>query len=146
MPQRYLEAPAAASLHAEVQQFYAGQFQLLDSGAAEEWADTFTEDGSFAPPTLPRPVRGKAALAAAVREAHAALAEAGEQHRHWLGMTRIDVKDADTLGVRGYALVFATPAGGESRVHRVCVCDDVLVRQDGEWLVRERRVSRDDLS
>ncbi len=33
---------------------------------------------------------------------------------------------------------------GNPRLHLMCVCEDVLVRQDGELRVRERRVSRDD--
>jgi SnoaL-like domain len=134
-----------AELQAEVQQFYARHMQLLDDGRAEEWAETFTADGSFAPPTLPEPVRGRANLAAAVGRAHAELVAAGETHRHWHGMVHVQPATDGTLLVRCYALVFATPRGGEPRIHRACVCTDVLVREDGELRVRERVVTRDDL-
>ncbi|MFE2672111.1 hypothetical protein [Streptomyces mirabilis] len=47
--------------------------------------------------------------------------------------------------VHSYTTVYASPRGGESRVHRVCTCTDVLVRQGGRLLVRTREVARDDL-
>jgi 3-phenylpropionate/cinnamic acid dioxygenase small subunit len=132
-------------LYAEVQQFYAHHLQLLDSGDAEGWAATFTEDGVFAPQTLPEPVRGRAALAAGLRQTSKELTEAGETHRHWHGMVAIDPQPDDTIRVRCYALVIATRHGGTSRLHRVCVCEDVLDRVAGRLYVRHRTVSRDDL-
>ncbi|SEB30909.1 SnoaL-like domain-containing protein [Streptomyces misionensis] len=134
-----------ARLYSEVQQFYADHFQLLDSGAADEWAATFTEDGFFHPETLPEPVRGRAALAAGVRKVHQELTEAGEQRRHWHGMVSVVPREgAEVLDVRCYALVFATPQGGAPSLRLTCVCEDVLVRVDGTWQVSERRVTRDD--
>lgn len=132
-------------LYPLIQQFYARHFQLLDKGAAREWAQTFTEDGSFAPPSLPEPIRGRAALAAAVTRAHADLVRTGEQHRHWHGMIAIDPQDQRTLQVRCYALIIATPRDGHPRIHLSCVCEDQFrLEADGEWRVHERRVTRDD--
>ena len=52
--------PATGSaLQAEVQQFYARQMHLLDSGEADAWAETFTEDGVFAANAHPEPARGR---------------------------------------------------------------------------------------
>jgi ketol-acid reductoisomerase len=34
--------------YAAITRFYAGHAQLLDAGRAEEWAEQFTEDGTFA--------------------------------------------------------------------------------------------------
>ncbi len=132
------------SLYAEVQQFYADHMHLLDAGDGEGWARTFTEDGSFAPPSLPEPVVGRAALAEGVDKAAAALAEAGEVHRHLLGMVSVRPGEDGSLSVRSYAQIIATARGGSPRLHLMCVCDDVLVRVDGELKVRERRVTRDD--
>lgn len=131
-------------LHAEVQQFYARHMHLLDAGDGEGWARTFTEDGSFTPPSLPEPVVGREALAAGVGKAAAALAEAGEVHRHLLVMVAVEERADGTLAVRSYAQIVATPRGGSPRLHLMCVCDDVLVRVGGELKVRERRVTRDD--
>jgi|UniRef100_A0AAU3HNM3 3-phenylpropionate/cinnamic acid dioxygenase small subunit len=141
------QAPAwSAELHAEAQQFYAHQMQLLDLGEAERWAGTFTEDATFAVPTLPEPVRGRAGLVAATRRTAAGLAAAEQRHRHFIGMLDVRPRPDGAVDVRSYAIVYASQIGGESQVHRVCVCEDVLVRQDGELRVFARTVTRDDLA
>lgn len=131
------------SVYIEVMQFYAEQMQRLDSGAADEWAATFTEDGTFDMPVLPEPVRGRAQLSAMVRRSAEQLAAAGEVRRHWHGMVAVR-PEGDTVAVRCYAMIYATPLGGETRLHRSCVCEDVLVRENGKLEVRDRRVTRDD--
>lgn len=141
-----LSSPSGLLLYAEVQWFYARQMQLLDLGKAESWAATFTEDAVFDVPTLPEPVRGRAALPAAVEQARARLAAAGERHRHVMGMIDVLERPDGSLDVRSYTTVYASTVGGSSRVHRVCVCEDVLVRVDGELRVARRRVTRDDLA
>lgn len=132
-------------LYAEVQRFYARQMQQLDLGEARVWARTFTEDALFDVPTLPAPVRGRAGLVEAVERARAVLAGAGERHRHVMGMVDVRERPDDSLDVRSYTTVYASVVGGASRVHRVCVCEDVLVREDGELRVARRKVTRDDL-
>lgn len=134
------------ALYAEVQQFYAQHMQLLDSGEAEQWAAQFTEEASFDVPTLPEPVRGRDSLTAAVRRTGAQLAAAAEQHRHWQGMIDVRPQPDGTVRTRAYTLVLATVRGGDSRLHRVCVCEDVLVREHGRPLVSARKVTRDDLA
>ncbi|MGW0737580.1 nuclear transport factor 2 family protein [Streptomyces sp. NPDC002851] len=145
----YAETPqqsATGAHYAEVQQFYAHQMQLLDLGESERWAETFTEDATFDVPTLPEPVRGRAGLVTATRRSAAELAAAGERHRHFIGMLDVTPRPDGTLGVRSYAVVYASTIGGSSRVHRVCVCEDVLVRSsEGQLQVATRKVTRDDL-
>jgi 3-phenylpropionate/cinnamic acid dioxygenase small subunit len=134
-----------AELYAQVNQFYAKHFQLLDSGDAAAWVQTFTADGWFWPAVLPEPVRGRDALQAGVTATHEKLAAAGEQHRHWHGMVNVTPIDDETVAVRCYAQIFAIPAGGPARLQMHCVCEDVLVIDESEWKVRERRVWRDDI-
>jgi hypothetical protein len=60
----------------------------------------------------------------------------------------VQVSPQDDGSVRGccYALVVAVNSSGEPRLHRSCVCEDVLVPAvDGAagWQVRERRVTPD---
>ncbi|NUR93171.1 MAG: nuclear transport factor 2 family protein [Nonomuraea sp.] len=126
----------------EIQHFYARHLQLLDSGEADGWAATFTEHGSFLAPGLPEPVVGRAALAAGAKARHRQLEEAGEVHRHWHGMIAA-TPSGEEVEVRCYALIIATPAGGPPRLHRSCVCEDVLVPDGEHWLIRRRRVTVD---
>ncbi|MEU8779228.1 nuclear transport factor 2 family protein [Streptomyces sp. NPDC048606] len=135
----------SAEDHAMVQQFYAEHMQLLDAGSVDAWAATFTEDAVFDVPTLPEPLRGREALRESLRRTAKELAEAGIRRRHWHGMVAVFPQEDATLRVRCYALVFSTTLGGQPELHRVCVCEDVLVREDGRLLVRTRKVTRDDL-
>ncbi|GAA2677148.1 nuclear transport factor 2 family protein [Actinoplanes palleronii] len=132
--------------YVQVQQFYARHMQLLDAGAAREWAETFTQDGTFEAPTLDEPTRGRDELIATMSRAAAELAAAGEIRRHWHGMLDVRPAPDGTIAVRCYALVFSTLRGGTPRLHRTCVCEDVLVLEDGQLRVRSRRVTRDDLA
>jgi len=132
-------------LYQEIQQFYAGQMQLLDSGAAEAWADTFTEDGVFAA-NANAPVGGRSAIAAAARSTTDDLVARRIQRRHWLGMLHVQPVGVDEVKVSSYALILEIPSGGEVSARLSTTCDDTLVRGgNGGWLVRERRVVRDDL-
>ncbi len=135
-----------AELYAEIQQFYARQMQLLDSGNAAAWADTFTEDGVFAANARPEPARGRETIRAAAAQAKAQHAEQGLQIRHWLGMLDVDAQPDGSALVRSYALIICTPRGGQAVVQLSTSCEDVLVRgADGDWLVSDRKVVRDDL-
>lgn len=132
-------------LRAEVEDFYARQMQLLDQGRAEEWAATFTPDGVFGANAFPEPTVGRDALTAAARDTRAGLDAQGMVHRHWLGMVTADPAGDDTVVARCYALVIATPKGGQPVIHRSTVCEDELQRSGDGFLVRHRWVTRDDL-
>ncbi|AZQ74564.1 nuclear transport factor 2 family protein [Streptomyces luteoverticillatus] len=118
-----LADPAVDRDHAEVEHFYARQMRLLDSGEADAWAATFTEGA---------------------RGAVAALAAEGETHRHWVGMLAVRPRGDGSLLAESYVQVVAVRPGEGPRLHLMCTCADVFVRQDGELLVRERVVTRDD--
>ncbi|NGO73930.1 nuclear transport factor 2 family protein [Streptomyces boncukensis] len=140
-----LGAPHGA-LHQEVLRFYARQMRSLDEGNVAEWAATFTEDGEFSANAHPRPQRGREAIRQGAAEAAAKLAEQGVQRRHWLGMVEVSAGPDGTLTARSYAQVIATPQGGKAELELSCSCEDELVREGGELLVRRRRVHRDDLA
>lgn len=131
-------------LHAEVQQFYARHTYLLDTGAAREWAETFTEDGILSLPSAPEPIAGRAAIEAGLAEGAAARAAKGEQHRHLLLSPDIEQRSDGSLEVGTYTQVIATPRGGEPRLFLMCVTHDVLVREGRRLLIKHRVVTRDD--
>ncbi|MEV0804771.1 nuclear transport factor 2 family protein [Micromonospora sp. NPDC050200] len=132
-------------LYIEVQHFYGRQMRLLDEAEVGAWAATFTEDGVFAANAHPEPARGRAAIEAGARQAASQLAAEGIQRRHWLGMLEVAPRADGAIVVRSYALILSTKLGGQAEVRLSCTCDDVLVRKDGQLLVQDRRVFRDDL-
>lgn len=130
-------------LYVEVQQFYARHIQLMDEGPADEAAWTFTEDASMlSPPKIAEPIVGRASIAAGLRK-H--LADAGETYRRCYTMVSVRPLPDGEVHVRSYVQVIATPRGGTSRLHAMCVCEDVLVRDGDELKVHRRVVTRDDL-
>jgi len=135
----------SAAVYYEVQQFYGRQMRHLDEGRVEEWAGTFTGDGTFAANAHPQPSVGRAAIEQGAREAARQLAEQGIRRRHWLGMLEVDERPDGTIVAKTYALIISTPLGGQAAVHLSCSCEDVLVREEGALLVKSRQVARDDL-
>lgn len=134
-----------SDLYAEVHQFYADHIWLLDEGAADEAAETFTEDATLlSPPRVPEPIRGRAALRTGLRRAAETLTAEGVRYRRCHSMLSVVPEPGGELRVRAYVLVLRTARGGESVVHAMCVCEDVLVRVDGDLKIRERVVMRDD--
>lgn len=135
--------PVPAELYVGVQQFYAEQMRFLDELRGEEWARTFTEDGVFAQTTGPSPVRGREALAEAVRRAGARLADTPQQRRHVFSMLSVEPGPQNTVRARSYAQVLAILPGGPVVLHASTVCEDELVPDGEGWLVRRRIVRHD---
>ncbi|MFF7246186.1 nuclear transport factor 2 family protein [Embleya sp. NPDC008237] len=141
-----IDHPNFEKIYAEVQQFYARHIQLMDEGRAEEAALTFAEDAfMLSPPKIAEPIRGRAELGARLREAADTLSAEGVRYRRCHTMMTVEPQPDGRLFVRAYVQVVRT-RGGESVLHAMCVCEDVLVREDGELKVRERVVTRDDCS
>jgi 3-phenylpropionate/cinnamic acid dioxygenase small subunit len=138
------ESTVFAGIYAEVQNFYAMHMHLLDGGQAEEWGEGFTADGTFTLPSQPEPARGRADIVAGAQKSIAELAAANETRRHLLSMVAVEPQADGSLKVRSYAQIIATPRDGTSRLHVMCVCEDLLVRENGELRLHERRVTRDD--
>ena len=142
-------APAGTAddplLHAQVQAGYAAQMHLLDDGDGAAWAATFTDDGVFEANAHPEPCRGRSAIATAAQAVADDLAARGITRRHWLGMLSVRRTGPRTASARSYAIVLMTPLGGQPRIQCSTSCDDDLVLDGDRWLVRHRRVHRDDL-
>jgi hypothetical protein len=134
-----------ADLYAEVQQFYANHIWLLDEGLADEAAMTFTEAATMlSPPKVPEPIQGRDNLRTGLRKVADVLAAEGVRYRRCHTMISVVPQPGGELHVRAYVQVVRTHRGGESVLHAMCVCEDVLVREDGQLKVSQRVVTRDD--
>lgn len=122
----------------EILQLYARQSLLIDEGAAAEWADTFTPDGRFDSPSYPGPVEGRDNLIAFAERF--AAGSTGARHvvtnAHLLGSP-----SSDKCAARAYLLIVRTGTSGEVQILRLTTIDDELVRADGQWRIRSRRVT-----
>ncbi len=135
----------SAELHAEISLFYARHMRAMDEGRVTEWTADFTEDAEFHTNARPTAQIGRAEIAAGAGVAARKLLDDNVLRRHCL--TTLDIR-ADGDGIvraSSYAIIVRTPPGGPTAIEFLCTCDDELVRGDGRWLIRHRRVRRDDL-
>jgi actinorhodin biosynthesis protein ActVIA len=132
-------------LYTEVQQFYAKQIHHLDGNEIAEFAATFTEDAEFSHSPDQAPARGRAGIAAVVRNFNKRFVNDPVIRRHWFNMLKVESHDDETIRTIYYALVVTTRPGGQPVIAPSCVAHDVLIRQHGRLLTRSRRVDHDEL-
>lgn len=123
--------------------FYARQMQLLDDGEIDRWAGTFTADATFGSNAMPAPLAGRDAILRGARE-HDAMRQAGTQRRHLMSNLSIAPGDDGAIRAISYVSVVETHEG-TTALRFSTLLEDELVCEGGEWLVRTRRIKRDDL-
>ncbi|NWJ73080.1 nuclear transport factor 2 family protein [Pseudonocardia sp. ICBG1122] len=106
----------------------------VDQGTPEEWAATFSTDGVFHALIEGQTPKGHAELAAFVPLCR----DTFDPMRH-LTMNEVVSVSGDTATQTCYLLFFANTAGTVSGT--VCVYTDELVREDGAWRYRDRKVA-----
>jgi hypothetical protein len=138
----------AGETYLQVLQFYALQLKIFDAGDTEQWAQTFTPDGTLQAAGMPEPIRGREALALAVDQQNAK--HEGLILRHWVGQLTVEPLEDDAVRAHSYVVVYVIPnttlLEGDVHILHHTRCDDELVRHDGTWLVRSRRVAIDGAS
>jgi bifunctional aromatase (cyclase/dehydratase) len=132
-------------LYTEVVRFYARQAHLLDSGEAERWAETFTEDGQFVQNARPEPWIGRDQIRERMRAGLDRIAGEGLQRRHWMGMVDLVSYDDETVTTRYYAAIYSTVKDGVPQLYLSTAVDDILVRTAEGLKVRHRLVSHDNV-
>lgn len=134
---------AVSELYHAILHFYARQMQLLDDGEIGQWVRTYTKDATFASNAFPAPLVGRETLFRAATE-HDDLRQSGTRRRHLLSNLSIASREDGTLSATSYVTIAETREG-TTALRFSTVLEDELVRENGEWLVRTRRVKRDDL-
>lgn len=119
--------PTLAEERDEILQLLYRYNHAIDSGDAEGWADTWTEDGFFG--GVGDGLQGRAQLVQ--------FASGVGGLRHMVLNPLIDV-DGDTARVRAYVVVLAA-----GQVVTVGTYDDTVVRTPGGWRFAKRMFSPD---
>lgn len=138
------EARTAEGALCTLQQFYARQMQLLDDGAVEPWADTFTEDATFVSNAMGAPIVGRPAILRGATQSDEGLRDSGVQRRHLLSNLSVGTGAGGMVVADSYVLIVET-AKRRTEVRFNTALRDELVHEQGEWLVRTRYITRDDL-
>lgn len=132
-----------AELYTEVQQFYAHQMHLLDANRLEEFAATFTSDGSHQPSPNKPPAYGRDHIVAAIQEFDERYRDDPIVRRHWLNMLTVEQDSSGSVRADFYALVVATRPGVPPIIPTSCFVHDELHYEGDKLYVRSRRIDHD---
>ncbi|GAA1188831.1 nuclear transport factor 2 family protein [Streptomyces hebeiensis] len=135
----------STDLYTRVQQFYARQMQALDGGRFEDYAATFTKDGTFQHSPGAEPAVGRDGIVAELIEFHKRFDGDPVQRRHWFNHVVLEPLDDGSLRSTVYALVVTTRPGGKPLIAPSCVVNDVLEVEGGAVLTRSRQIDHDQL-
>lgn len=125
--------PLTAEDRLEIMELAARYSFALDRRLGEEWADCFTADGVMVSGNGNR-VEGRAGFIEHARKSKAA----GRQVRHW-GCNHIIDGDGDKARLRMYLM--AVDIGSGIQPYVMGDYDDELVRENGRWKFKLRRVN-----
>ncbi|MGI5455103.1 nuclear transport factor 2 family protein [Streptomyces sp. CA-249302] len=144
MPSTTTEPRSSAQTYVEILQFYAHQMHLLDEGAADKWALTFTESAWLDLPTEPEALHGRRAIADAALRRRIELDGSDHRQRHLPSSVTVAPGEGAAVRATCQVLVLSTPRGRRPSLAHSMTCEDVLVRgADGCWLVHDRLVVSD---
>ena len=127
--------------HLAIQDLYARSNIWADTGGGDAYAGLYSEDGTF---SSDHQMRGRSEIAA-VCVAHHAENEASNLAciQHWINNLVVD-GDADrATGVAFIMRVARTKDTGEFKIIGQGTYHDDLVKQDGRWYFKSRKVYRD---
>lgn len=127
--------PATSPLP-EIVELLARQSHAIDSGDGTGWADTFTEDGVFASPSYPEPVRGRPALT----EFATTFAPANPRGHHLVLGTFVESGDADAVTAVS-TLMITRSDDDHVTIVRTCTLRDRFVATGAGWRLHHREVS-----
>ena len=113
----------------------AGRYAFaIDYNEPEAWADCFTSDGSFESNIQGR-FTGRDDLVYFCETVSAYCESQGMKPRHWNNQWVIDV-DGDRATSKCYAVII--DAGKNSSISSIGHYQDVLIKDKGQWLFKER--------
>ncbi|MER6343679.1 nuclear transport factor 2 family protein [Streptomyces sp. NPDC001595] len=135
----------SSAFYAQVQHFYARQMQALDNGRLEEYADSFTKEGSFQHTPGVDPVVGRDAILAELRSFLKKYEDDPTRRRHYFNQMVLDPQDDGSVRSTVYALIVRVRPNERPEVWPSTVVHDVLDTTDGGILLRSRSVSYDQL-
>jgi uncharacterized protein (TIGR02246 family) len=117
----------------QISAMLAAYSQLLDDGLFEPWSDLFTEDARLSFPG--RDAEGRDQIRALMEKVQ----PDGARGKHMTANSTVDVDGDTATGTTDYLFVRGGAEGitivSAGRYH------DTLVRQDGRWRFRERRIT-----
>ncbi|MEU5045326.1 nuclear transport factor 2 family protein [Streptomyces griseorubiginosus] len=136
---------STTDLYALVQHFYAHQMQALDGLRFEDYAATFTEDGTFQHSPGAEPARTRPGIVRELVAFHERFEGDPVQRRHWFNHIALEPQSDGSIRSTVYALVVTVRPGGKPEIAPSCVVHDVLEVVGDQVLTRSRLVTHDQM-
>lgn len=136
---------------AQVQQFYALQTHLRESGRIETWARTFTADAvmtqharSGREPPGAGVLRGRVEIASAARATALRRRDSGVTRRFWITTVNVRPDGPERIWTRYVVGLLGVPTHGAPRLLLNASGTDLLVRRGTALMVHGRTLFHDD--
>ncbi len=125
-----------------IQQLIVKYAHVYDTLDVEGYVSVFAEDAvfSFTGNTLNGREEIRAFITGAKQRRESAPAEPATKSFHSISNTMIEFDSATTARHRSYWQVLAGPAGGPFTVSNMGYYDDVVTKQNGQWLIQSRNI------
>ena len=138
-----------AAWRIQLHEVIARYAHCMDSGDFDGLEALFTEDASFDiepdPGIIPLPLHGRRVMREAL-EARYAVVSQDAQRRHLMTTIVVDEVSATAAATRSFLTVVSAPkSGGGVELRGTGVYHDRFVRENGAWLISERRLFVDEL-
>jgi len=126
--------------YAAILNLYARVYETADDGKSEEFGACYTREGTL---IIAGQVACRGRSAVVERNRTNVAARADKLRRHWCSQILLD--GAADGSVRGhcYLHAFDIQSGTPPVLTHACVCDDIIVQEDGEWRFASRSVTFD---
>ena len=128
-----------------IRELYARYNAYVDTGAYDDWAACFTEDGVFSPAVESG---GRAAIAAIGKARFEARAsQPWKQPQHWNSnlLFSADSNESSATAICYIMRLVTMKDSLETVANVLGIYQDHIVKQEGRWLFRSRKVTQDTL-
>lgn len=126
--------------HIEIRTLIDRYSHYIDRGRYADWVALFARDGEFAGGEGWHAV-GHEELTKFTQRFHDTILKNYLSMQHFFTNVVVELVDDNNATASSYALVVVSEANGW-RIHFTSVYDDQIIREDGAWRFRQRRITR----
>jgi hypothetical protein len=126
----------------KIMQLYARYARAIDTGDGRGWAQCYASEGRYRSSTFGE-CNGRPELEAFAVDHFKRWMDKGIQTRHWNNQVLLTQNADGTISSSVYLLLAGVSKGEAPKLYLQTVYTDMLVQQDGRWVLNERQSNAD---
>jgi 3-phenylpropionate/cinnamic acid dioxygenase small subunit len=126
----------------EVTQLYARYARAIDSGDGKGWSNCYAQRGRYKSTTFGE-CNGREELDVFAVDHFKRWIDKGIQTRHWNNQVLLTQNEDGTITGSVYVQLFGVKKGERPQSYLQTTYTDTLIREDGRWVLKERRSNAD---